>query len=89
MANSRDLEPAPTPTLRCYPREDEQFVADVRKALAENRDLVSRPQHLLEEVRHRLKERYPAVRVEPRNRLASGDGLGEVWYCYRDGTLVI
>jgi hypothetical protein len=54
----------------------------------ESRELAAHSRRLLDEVRRKLKERYPAVRVEPRNRLANGDGLEELWYCYRDGTLV-
>ncbi len=88
MNRYRSVEPAPGPTLRCYPREDRQFLADAQKAVADSRELASRSHQLLDEVRRKLKERYPAVRVEPRNRLANGDGLDDVWYCYRDGTLV-
>jgi hypothetical protein len=88
MHRDREAGAVANPTLRCYPRDDPQFLADAQEALTESRWLASRSQQMLEEVRRKLKERYPAVRVEPRNRLASGDGLDDVWYCYRDGTLV-
>jgi hypothetical protein len=76
------------PILRCYPREDTQFSTDAQRALAEASGRGAGLKQMLDDVRRRLKESYPAVRVEPRNRLANGDGVDDLWYCYRDGTLV-
>jgi hypothetical protein len=87
LKDKGDAGPA-EPVLHCYPREDRQFLADAQRAVRESRVLVARPQQLLEDVRRRLKAVYPAARIERRHRLAAGDDPNEVWYCYRDGTLV-
>jgi hypothetical protein len=68
-------------SVRCYPRDDAEFAADVTAALASegpDRDAVI----------NSLKVKYPQVRIFVRDSLASMRGEPEVWYCYREGRLV-
>jgi len=68
------------PAVRHYPPGDAEFRADVEAALTvEDYDL--------EAVLARLRTKYFAVRIAPRNPLANG-GEGPLWYCYRDGNLI-
>jgi len=68
-------------SVRCYPRDDSEFAADVTAALgAEGPDRNA--------VINSLKLKYPHVRIVVRDSLASIRGEPEVWYCYREGRLV-
>ena len=71
--------------LRCYPKDDAQFEADVQRVIAELQELTSGWKTFLEQVRNRVKRPYPSVTIQPRDRLAAGDASDELWYCYRDG----
>jgi PAS domain-containing protein len=80
----------PTPRLQAFPAEDlafRRFVADAFSTLLTELD--PRPDALLEpeELQVRLRARYPAAVVRPRDRLADpGDG-DLLWYVYRFGSV--
>jgi PAS domain-containing protein len=80
----------PTPRLQAFPAEDlafRRFVAEAHAGLLAEVD--ARPEMLLEpeELQVRLRARYPAAVVRPRDRLADpGDG-DVVWYVYRFGSV--
>ena len=80
----------PTPRLQAFPAEDlafRRFVADAFSTLLSEVD--PRPDALLEpeELQVRLRARYPAAVVRPRDRLADpGDG-DVLWYVYRFGSV--
>jgi PAS domain-containing protein len=81
----------PQPRLQAFPPEDLAFrrvVADAFATLVA--DVEARPAALLEpeELQVRLRERYPAAVVRPRDTLADpGDGGEAVWYVYRFGSI--
>jgi PAS domain-containing protein len=80
----------PTPRLQAFPAEDlafRRFVADAFSTLLA--EVEPRPDALLEpeELQLRLRARYPAAVVRPRDRLADpGDG-DLLWYVYRFGSI--
>ena len=80
----------PTPRLQAFPAEDlafRRYVADAFATLLA--EVEPRPDALLEpeELQVRLRARYPAAVVRPRDRLADpGDG-DLLWYVYRFGSI--
>lgn len=80
----------PQPRLQAFPAEDvafRRYIADAFAALLA--DIDARPDGLLEpeDLQLRLRERYPAAVVRPRESLAD-PGEGElVWYVYRFGSV--
>lgn len=86
-SNSRDFY-RKDPALHCYPRDDSVFAAECDRVLAEGRALRLASEALLEHFKRGLKRAYPAANVHARDPLASDDDPTEVWYVYRDGTLV-
>ena len=80
----------PIPRLQAFPAEDlafRRFVADAFSTLLA--EVEPRPDALLEpeELQVRLRARYPAAVVRPRDHLADpGDG-DLVWYVYRFGSI--
>ena len=80
----------PTPRLQAFPAEDlafRRYVADAFATLLA--EIEPRPDALLEpeELQVRLRARYPAAVVRPRDRLADpGDG-DLLWYVYRFGSI--
>jgi hypothetical protein len=69
------------PSLRCYPKDDDEFTADLTTALQSVGVSV-------DGVREALRQKYPSLRIAARAALASQPDEGPVWYCYRDGSLV-
>ncbi|HEU0243279.1 MAG TPA: PAS domain-containing protein [Candidatus Limnocylindrales bacterium] len=80
----------PRPRLQAFPTEDLAFRRYVAEAFAAVvADVESRTDAILEpeELQVRLRERYPAAVVRPRETLADpGDG-DELWYVYRFGSI--
>ena len=80
----------PIPRLQAFPAEDlafRRYVADAYATLLA--EVEPRPDALLEpeELQVRLRARYPAAVVRPRDRLADpGDG-DLLWYVYRFGSI--
>ena len=80
----------PHPRLQAFPAEDlafRRYVADAFATLLDDAD--ARPDALLEheELQLRLRRRYPAAVVRPRDPLADpGDGR-LLWYVYRFGSI--
>ena len=80
----------PTPRLQAFPAEDlafRRYVADAYSTLLA--EVEPRPDALLEpeELQVRLRGRYPAAVVRPRDGLADpGDG-DQLWYVYRFGSI--
>jgi hypothetical protein len=69
------------PSARCYPRGDCDFEHDVAIAIAaEGGD----PDRVL----IRLQTTYPHIRIAVRSALANLESAS-VWYCYRDGKLIV
>lgn len=84
------LQPAhpPIATVSALPgpHDDRAFLADAQRAVAEGRETIGHAERLLAHVQTRLRERYPRVRIQPREDLASVNHESpQVWYCYRDG----
>jgi hypothetical protein len=69
------------PSLRCYPRDDDEFATDVVAA-----SLTAGLR--LDAVRDILRDKYPSVRIAAQAVLAIRPDEGPVWYCYRDGSLM-
>ena len=80
----------PTPRLQAFPAEDLAFRRFVANAFATLlAEVEPRPDALLEpeELQVRLRARYPASVVRPRDQLADpGDG-DLLWYVYRFGSI--
>jgi hypothetical protein len=75
------------PQINCFPSDDDAFVDVVRDALAHESLQAKTLDELRERVEMRIRQRFPQVRVRPRNHLAD---LGETaWYVYRDGQPVV
>ncbi len=80
MQREPDLE------LRCYPREDREFLAEAQRAVTESRETIREARLLLAAVETKLRSRYPRVRIQARDRIADRSAHDpEIWYCYRDG----
>lgn len=80
----------PQPRLQAFPAEDVAFrrhVADAFAALVTAAD--TRPDGLLEpeDLQLRLRERYPAAVVRPRESLADPAEGELLWYVYRFGSV--
>jgi hypothetical protein len=69
------------PSLRCYPKDDDEFAADLTAAIRSVGLSV-------DAVRDALRQKYPSLRIAARAALASEPDEGPVWYCYRDGSLI-
>jgi hypothetical protein len=69
------------PSLRCYPKDDEEFAADLAAA-------IQTVGLSVDDVRDALRQKYPSLRIAARASLAAQPDEGPVWYCYRDGSLV-
>jgi len=67
------------PSLRCYPRDDDEFATDVAAACR-----TAGPR--LDDVRDSLRDKYPSLRIAVQSALAVRPDEGPVWYCYRDGS---
>jgi hypothetical protein len=69
-------------SVRCYPRDDRQFAADVNAALSAGSP--DEPAVIDE-----LKSKYPHVRIVRRDSLAGMKGQADVVYAYREGRLIV
>ena len=76
----------PDPEIRAFPRKDDAFQADVQQAIANSRATILDGARLLEAVRRDLAARYPKVRIEVQEPIASLGGEHR-WYVYRDGKI--
>jgi PAS domain-containing protein len=80
----------PTPRLQAFPAEDlafRRFVAEAFAGLLAEVDARADMPLEAEELQVRLRARYPAAVVRPRDRLADpGDG-DVLWYVYRFGSV--
>ncbi len=71
------------PDLHCFPRDDPEFEALSRAALAFALRLSHPDVTILEGL---LRYRFPRARVSIRDPLAALDIDRPVWYCFRDGS---
>ncbi|MGD0020368.1 MAG: hypothetical protein ABSD62_14050 [Candidatus Limnocylindrales bacterium] len=78
------VNPSTDLTLWCYPKDDEQFRADVVRAISECRGKVWPNRKLAGAVQVMLASRYPKAFVSAQNPLAWCEAV-DIWYCYRDG----
>ena len=75
------------PQINCFPSDDDEFVEVVRDALVRESVRAETLDELRGRVEMSIRQRFPRVRVRPRNHLAD---LGETaWYVYRDGQPVL
>ena len=75
------------PQINCFPSDDDAFVDVVRDALVRESLQAKTLDELRGRVEMRIRQRFPRVRVRPRNHLAD---LGETaWYVYRDGQPIV
>jgi hypothetical protein len=69
------------PSARCYPHSDRDFAAEVSQAIVSE---CADPDRVLTV----LRTKYPSVRIAVRDPLANLEAT-QVWYCYRDGKLIL
>lgn len=84
----RQINPDRQIVLHCYPKDDPRFEVDAQAILEAGQKLALGWEKLLGQVRNRLGQLYPDVAIQPRNRLAADGDPNELWYCYRDGSLI-
>ena len=72
--------------LHVFPHSDAAFQADVQAALERSRATIETGRRLIDSVSRDLSSRYPSIRIEEQNALATVDGRLR-WYVYRDGKI--
>jgi hypothetical protein len=78
----------PVVNVRSFPRDDEEFRADVEAAIAVGRGQLDRVVLLVDEVQTTLRARYPLVALRPQSALALLPGQHPAIYAYRDGRVM-
>jgi hypothetical protein len=78
----------PVVNVRSFPRDDEEFRADVEAAIAVGRGQLDRIMLLVDEVQATLRARYPLVALRPQSALALLPGQHPAIYAYRDGRVI-
>jgi hypothetical protein len=78
----------PVVNIRSFPRDDEEFRADVEAAIVAGRDQLGRVMLLVDEVQAKLRARYPLVALHAQSALAVFPGQDPVIYAYRDGRVI-
>jgi hypothetical protein len=78
----------PVVVIRSFPRDDDQFRADVEAAIAAGRGQLGRVMLLVDEVQASLRARYPFVALRAQSPLAVIPGQRPAIYAYRDGRVV-
>jgi hypothetical protein len=71
--------------VRAYPHDDAIFLADAQAAVAASWETVHRGRRLLDEVRSKLRARYPDCDVRLQDDLARFGLDATVIYAFRDG----
>ena len=71
------------PLAVCFPRDDDAFAARVQICL----DLLQGDGPFPAAIQALLRETYPLAVVAPRHELAAFD-RAQVWYAFRDGSMV-
>jgi hypothetical protein len=71
--------------VRSFPRDDEEFRADVEAAIVVGRGELDRLMLLVDDVQATLRARYPLVALRPQSALALLPGQHPAIYAYRDG----
>lgn len=79
------MKPVSGVDVRSFPRDDDEFRADVDVAIAAARGPV---RALVDGVQAELRERYPHVALHAQNALAMVPGQPPAIYAYRDGGIV-
>jgi hypothetical protein len=77
----------PDVVIRSFPRDDEEFRADVEAAIAAGRGL-GRVMLLVDEVQAMLRAHYPLVALHAQSPLAVLPGEHPAIYAYRDGRVI-
>jgi hypothetical protein len=75
--------------VHLYPENDRDFAHAVEEVITDSYRHPVRRETLLDQVRRRLAERYPAASIHPRDPLAANGESSELWYCYRDGRMFV
>jgi hypothetical protein len=78
----------PVVDIRSFPRDDEEFRADVEAAIVVGRGQLDRVMVLVDEVQAKLRARYPLVALHAQNPLAVFAGQHPAIYAYRDGRVI-
>ena len=76
---------APTLRIVTFPEEDDQFAADVERALDAVRQVAESGQKAVSDVIVRLLPSYPRLTLRQQDALASFELEPTTWYAYRDG----
>jgi len=71
--------------VRAYPLDDRAFLAEAQAAVAESWDGINRGRRLLQDVRAKLRKRYPSCEMSFQDELAQLSGETTVIYAFRDG----
>jgi hypothetical protein len=78
----------PVVDVRSFPRDDEEFRADVEAAIVVGRGQLDRVMLLVDEVQATLRARYPLVALRAQSALAVLPGQHPAIYAYRDGRVI-
>ena len=79
---------SPVVDIRSFPRDDEEFRADVVAAIVAGRGQLDLVLLLLDEVQAELRAQYPLVTIHAQSTLAVFPGSHPVIYAYRDGRVI-
>jgi hypothetical protein len=84
------MTPSTNPVLniRSFPRDDEEFRADVEAAIGAGKAQLDRVMLMVDEVQAMLRARYPLVALRTQNALAVVPGQHPAIYAYRDGRVI-
>ncbi len=77
------MDETPFKLLKLFPAADEEFVAFAEGALTGLGEAAGP-----EALQDRLRERYPAVRVQVQEPLGMNGAIRPHWYVFRDGRLI-
>jgi hypothetical protein len=78
----------PVVDVRSFPRDDEEFRADVEAAIVVGLGQLGRVMLLVDEVQAKLRAQYPLVALYAQSALAVLPGEHPAIYAYRDGRVI-
>jgi hypothetical protein len=78
----------PVVDVRSFPRDDDEFRADVEAAIAAGRGQLGRVVLVVDEVQAKLRVQYPLVALYAQSALAVLPGEHPAIYAYRDGRVI-
>jgi hypothetical protein len=78
----------PVVDVRSFPRDDQEFRADVEAAIVAGLNQLGRMMLLVDEVQAKLRAQYPLVALYAQSALAVLPGEHPAIYAYRDGRVI-